>query len=169
MNTNVLFRAFFFLLFLSGTCIITTAADNGGYVVTLHTGEYQEGAIVDGSGADANITFWSLPFRIKLSVLISMLIPSLAGFKYFPLILGKLFVSKRNTISQKIYSYIADNPGCLESEVARNLGIKRGTLRYHIGRLKSKDLIFTIRKGKITGIFNKVGTESIKQICSACI
>lgn len=153
MKTKVFLKTGIILLFVMGFCIIASA-DDGGYIITPHAGEYPEGAIVDDSGADANITFWDLPLWIQLSVITSILFSFLAAFKFLPLLLGKISVKKKNTKQKDICSYIVNNPGCCESEMSKNLNIKRGTLRYHLDRLESENMIFTIKKGKIKGFFH---------------
>jgi predicted transcriptional regulator len=156
MGNKPLLRAGLVLLFVLGTSIpiVLAADDNGGYIVTPHTGEYPEGAIVDQTEADANITFWDLPLWIQLSVISGLLIPMIATLKYLPLILGKISTKKQNPQLNSISSYIIENPGCLESEISRDLNFKRGTLRYYLKKLTAQKMITTIKKGKIKSIFH---------------
>jgi predicted transcriptional regulator len=156
MRAYPFFKAGLLLFFIMSTCtmVAMASADNGGYIVTPYTGEYEEWEIVDDSGADGTITFWELPLWIQISFISGMLVPCIAVFKYFPLLLGRVTSRKECPKQQVICSYISENPGCIESEISRDLGMKRGTLRYYLGRLGSKRLIFIIRKGKVKGIFH---------------
>ncbi|SFM21472.1 winged helix-turn-helix transcriptional regulator [Methanolobus profundi] len=158
------FKAGFFLLFIICSITVVLASDdNGGYIVTPTTGEYPEGAIVDHTEADGNITFWDLPLWIQVSVISGMLIPVIASFKYFPILLGKLIKKKENAKLRAISSYIKENPGCFEAEISKNLDIKRGTLRHYLGKLIEQNLISTIRNGKIKNIFPTGFFESNEQ------
>jgi len=128
--------------------------DNGGYIVTPAIGPIGEGEIVDNSGPDKTITFWELPLWIQLSVISGAAFSTFTLLKCFPILLGKILSGDINPKLQEIVSYITENPGCLESEISRDLDIKRGTLRYYISRLASDNRIQTIKKGKIKGIFH---------------
>jgi DNA-binding MarR family transcriptional regulator len=74
--------------------------------------------------------------------------------KYLPLLLGKIFTRDTNPKLEAVISYITENPGCLESEIAEDLSLKRGTLRYYIARLESAKRIHTIKRGRIKCIFH---------------
>lgn len=156
MESKTFIKAGFFLFFILGISVTVVLAsdDNGGYIVTPTTGEYPEGAIVDHTEADGNITFWDLPLWIQVSVISGVLIPGVAAFKYLPILLGKLANIKENPKLHAIHSYIKENPGCFEAKISRDLGIKRGTLRYYLSQLAERNLISTIKKGKVKSIFH---------------
>lgn len=165
MNTYAFLKAGILLFFILSTCtmVAMASADNGGYIVTPYTGEYEEWEIVDDSGADGTITFWELPLWIQISFISGMLVPCIAVFKYFPLLLGRVTSRKENPKQQAICSHISENPGCIESEISRDLGMKRGTLRYYLDRLDAERLIFTLRKGKVKGFFHIGCSEYTEQ------
>lgn len=162
MRASLLFKIGILLSMTLASCM-TVSADNGGYIVTPSTGEYEEWEIVDDGGADGTITFWQLPLWIQISVVSGMLIPAVAVLKYFPLLLGRIGVRRENSRLNEICSYIKENPGCFESQISRDLAIKRGTLRYYIGILYSEKLVFTLKKGKIKGIFHASRSRSTEQ------
>ena len=158
-------RAGIILLIFFGTASIAHAVsdDNGGYIVTPAIGPVEDGVNVKDTGADKNITFWDLPLWIQLSVISGATISVFSFAKYLPLLLGKIFTKDTNPKLEEIVSYIAENPGCLESEIANKLDLNRSTLRYYIARLSSSKRIHTIKKGKIKGIFHITYAESEEQ------
>ncbi|MDY0388395.1 MAG: winged helix-turn-helix transcriptional regulator [Methanolobus sp.] len=143
------------LIFLGATSIACAASnDNGDYIVTPAIGPVGENEIVRDTGADKNITFWDLPLWIQLSVIGGTTLSTFALIKYLPLLLGKIFTRDTNPKLKEIVSYITENPGCLEIEIAKNLNLKRGTLRYYLAKLQSTKRVRTIKKGRIKGIFH---------------
>jgi Uncharacterized protein conserved in archaea len=155
MKKHLFLGAGIILLIFLGTITLAFAIpDDGGYIVTPSKGHYSEDEIVDSNGADENITFWNLPLWIQLSVICGATLSTFAFLKYLPLLLGKIFTKDTNPKLEEIVSYITENPGCLESEIAEDLSLKRGTLRYYIARLESAKRIHTIKKGRIKGIFH---------------
>lgn len=170
MRAYPFFKAGLLLFFILSTCtmVAMASADNGGYIVTPYTGEYEEWEIVDDSGADGTITFWELPLWIQISFISGMLVPCVAVFKYFPLLLGRISSRRKNQKQEAICYYVSENPGCVESEISRDLGIKRGTLRYYLGRLDTEKLIFTLRKGKVKGIFH-IGCSGFAEQNKLCL
>jgi len=156
MKKCLFLRAGIILLIFLGITSLACAisGDNGGYIVTPSVGDYAEDEIVDSSGADKNITFWNLPLWIQLSVIGGATLSTFAFVKYIPLLLGKIFTKDTNPKLEAIVAYISEHPGCLEIEIAEDLNLKRGTLRYYLARLQFSNRIHTIRKGKIKGIFH---------------
>jgi predicted transcriptional regulator len=153
INTRSAAGLILLFLFFALTTALLASAENGGYIVTPFADEYLEGAIIGDGEAEATITFWDLPLWIQLSVVGGIVTSGATIVKYAPLLLGKVFVRKDNPTLQAIYSYIIDNPGCLESEITKDLGIKRGTLRYYIAKLDAQKLIFTLKCGRVKTIF----------------
>lgn len=100
------------------------------YVIVYDTDDLPEGAIVNNDGADGTLTFWELPLYFKLiSVLCFLSFSSLGILKLLPLLLGKIRLKKGEDNRQRILSYISDNPGCSESDILNDLGMKRGNLQ----------------------------------------
>jgi predicted transcriptional regulator len=137
--------------------------DNGGYIVTMGNAPISEGDIVDDSGTDAIITFWELPLWIQLSVISGGALSTFALLKYLPILLGKILSKDINPKMQEIASYIAENPGCMESEIAQDLDLKRGTLRYYLSRLSSDNRIQNFKKGKLKGLFHVTYSKTEEQ------
>ncbi len=156
MKKRLFLGAGVILLILLGTISIAFAIsdDNGGYIVTPDTGYVGENGIIKNTGADKNISFFELPLWIQLSVISGVTLSTFAFAKYLPLLLGKILTKDTNPKLQEIVFYIKENPGCLESEVAEDLNLKRGTLRYYLARLNSDKRINTVKKGRIKGIFH---------------
>jgi len=59
MKRYITFLSFFIFLIFSTTAL----SDDGGYVVRPHV---EGGVGVDSTGADATITFWDLPFLLRI-------------------------------------------------------------------------------------------------------
>ena len=154
-NKLFLGAGLFLLIFFLTTSIAYAASDdNSGYIVTSGYDEPPDkDKTVKDTGTDKEITFWDLPLWIQLSVISGAALSTFAFVKYLPLLLGKIFTKDTNPKLEAIVSYISENPGCLEIEIAEDLNLKRGTLRYYLAILQSSKSIHTIRKGKIKGIF----------------
>ncbi|MEA1906064.1 MAG: winged helix-turn-helix transcriptional regulator [Euryarchaeota archaeon] len=98
-----------------------------------------EGGVgVDSTGADATITFWELPLWIQVYYVSGILMAFLGSLKIFPAILSRIKRFIENQNRQSIFKYISDNPCTTTAEMSRNLGINRGTLRYHLMMLKKR-------------------------------
>ena len=58
------------------------------------------------------------------------------------------------TYSLKWYRVkVLNNPGTTKAEISRNLGINRGTVKYHLHKLESEGKIASIAVGKFTRLF----------------
>jgi predicted transcriptional regulator len=156
MKTSTHYKAGAILLFLfiASSLAAIASADNGGYIVTPATDDTPVYPFVDQGETTKNITFWNLPLWVQISVIGGTLTTGTVLFKYTPLLLGKVFVKMDNPTLQTVISYIKENPGCIESEITRDLDIKRGTLRYYLERLNSQKHIFTIKSGRVRTIFH---------------
>ena len=144
-------RCITFLSLLIFLIFSTTAlSDDGGYVVRPHA---DDGVDVDSTGADATITFRDLPLWIQVYYISGLLVALLVSLKIFPAVISciKRFIENRNR--QNISKYIIDNPGTTKAEISRNLGINRGTVKYHIHKLESNCKIASIKVGKFTRLF----------------
>lgn len=60
----------------------------------------------------------------------------------------KAFVVLRSEATQEVFSYILNNPGCYQAEIAEALSNHHDTIRHHIQRLKEAKLIISNRKGR---------------------
>lgn len=81
------------------------------------------------------ISFWQLPLWIMMLQIAVMPMETLASFKTV-VYLGYKRISGRNVLNQgvrsKIYDHIKKNPGVHYSAIANEIGINRGTLKYHL-------------------------------------
>jgi predicted transcriptional regulator len=139
---------FIFLIFST-----TALSDDGGYVV----GPAVEGGVgVDSTGADATITFWELPLWIQVYYVSGLLMAFLGSLKIFPAIIIRIKRFVENQNRQSIFKYISDNPCTTTAEISRNLGINRGTLRYHLMMLKKQNRVTPYKtRGKIHYFLNE--------------
>ena len=146
MKRYITFLSFFIFLIFSTTAL----SDDGGYVVRPHVGG---GVGVDSTGADATITFWDLPLRIQVVYVSGIIMAFLGSFKIFPAIISRIKRFVENQNRQNISKYIIDNPGTTKAEISRNLGINRGTVKYHLHKLESDGKIASMKVGKFTRLF----------------
>lgn len=146
MTKYITFLSLFIFLIFSTTAL----SDDGGYVVRPHA---DDGMGVDSTGADATITFWDLPLWIQVYYVSGLLIALLVSLKIFPAVISciKRFVKNQNR--QNISKYIIDNPGTTKAEISSNLGINRGTVKYHVHKLESDSKIASMKVSKFTKLF----------------
>ncbi|WP_394697991.1 winged helix-turn-helix transcriptional regulator [uncultured Methanolobus sp.] len=110
--------------------------------------------LVNSDGADGTLTFWELPLKLQLIACFCFLSLSSFGFlKILPFLLGKVADNKGEKNKQKILSYVTDNPGCAEYDLLKNLGMKRGTFRYHSGKLELSNMLVLFRQGRFISYF----------------
>jgi len=149
MKRYVAFLSLFIFLIFSNTAV----SDDGGYVVRPHV---EGGVGVDSTGADATISFWDLPLRIQVYYVSGLLVAFFGSLKIFPVVIGRIkrFVENRNR--QNISKYILNNPGTTKAEISRNLGINRGTVKYHLHKLESDGKITSMKVGKFTRLFKNL-------------
>jgi predicted transcriptional regulator len=146
MKRYIVFLSFFIFLIFSTTAL----SDDGGYVI----GPPVEGGVgVDSTGADATITFWDLPLWIQVYYVSGLLMAFLGSLKIFPAIISRIKRFVENQNRQSIFKYIIDNPGTTKAEISRNLGINRGTVKYHVHKLESDNRIALMKVGKFTRLF----------------
>ncbi len=139
---------FIFLIFST-----TALSDDGGYVVGPHV---EGGVGVDSTGADATITFWELPLWIQVYYVSGILMAFLGSLKIFPAIISRIKRFIENQNRQSIFKYISDNPCTTTAEMSRNLGINRGTLRYHLMMLKKRNRVIPYKTcGRIHYFLNE--------------
>ena len=146
MKRCITFLSLFIFLIFSTTAL----SDDGGYVVRPHV---EDGMGVDSTGADATITFWDIPLWIQVYYVSGLLMALLVSLKIFPAVISciKRFVKNQNR--QNISKYIVDNPGTTKAEISSNLGINRGTVKYHVHKLESDSKIASMKVSKFTKLF----------------
>ncbi len=60
----------------------------------------------------------------------------------------KAFVVLRTPVSQKIFEYIINNPGCYQSQITKELSYHHDTIRHHINRLTEVNLVKSEKRGR---------------------
>jgi predicted transcriptional regulator len=130
----------------------------------------QNNKLIDTSGADATISFWELPLWIKLAYISGVFLAVLGLFKIIPIVLGRIKDLLENQSRQGIFKYILNNPGCCIAEISEQQKINRGSVRYHIYRLKSEGKILITKMGKFSRLFqNSKAFKGNEQKIAACL
>lgn len=150
-KADILIKSACFLLLVLVTCFSASAE----YVITPHDPDIPP-ELIDSSGADSTETFRELPLFFKL-IAIGALFSfwSLSLVKFLPLLLGKIKLGGGGENRETIISFISANPGCTESEILKSLGMKRGTFRYHVDKLKQANMLVSPRNGRLTRYFHR--------------
>jgi len=143
---------------------------NDGTKVVPATEVDLSGPNTDTSGADAEITFWELPPRVMLESVAFSLSPLLLyplELFFFLKMFAYLGYRKITTASvltnatrSRIYEAIAASPGIYFNELARQTGVTRSTLRYHIALLKMTGKITASKTGSDVRYFENSGKFS---------
>jgi len=132
-------------------------ADQGGYVVTAvdpnnMTAE-QKAAMQNDSSGFNEISFWQLPLWIQISCISSLSIFTLiSSLMVLPLV-SRRFNKNENHNRVSVLSFISGNPGCTAPELARQIDINIGTVRYHIHKLCDEGRIVLVKMGKYSRLF----------------
>lgn len=72
--------------------------------------------------------------------------PAEGGVEARRISLGKTALANEN--AQEVFEHVAANPGIHQREIARALGVNHGTVRWHLKKLLSAELIVETRRGK---------------------
>ncbi|SFM50229.1 winged helix-turn-helix transcriptional regulator [Methanolobus profundi] len=151
-STNNILKAVCTLLILLCLCFTASAE----YVIVPYSEDLDiPEELINSDGCDSNLTFWELPLYFKMLTLGALFsFWSLSLVKFLPLLLGKIHLSKGGDDNrQKILSYVSENPGCSEGDVLEALNMKRGTFRYHVGKLELANMVSPLRNGRYTRYF----------------
>jgi predicted transcriptional regulator len=124
----------------------------------------------DTSGADAEVTFWELPPRVMLESVMFSISPLLLyplELFFFVKMFAYLGYRKittasvlRNITRSRIYEAVATNPGIFFNELARQTGVARSTLRYHLALLRMTGKISASKTGSDVRYFENSGKFS---------
>ncbi|MBU4220198.1 MAG: winged helix-turn-helix transcriptional regulator [Euryarchaeota archaeon] len=136
------------LLFFLFIFSFTVHAEKGGYTVEPYAPQKE---LIDTTGADATISFWELPLWIKIAYISGIILASLGLFKVIPIVLARIKNLLENQNRQGIFKYILNNPGCTIAEISDKQEINRGSVKYHIYRLKSEGKITLTKMEKSYG------------------
>ena len=72
--------------------------------------------------------------------------PAEGGIEARRMSLGKTALANGN--AQEVFEHVVANPGTHQREIARALGVNHGTVRWHLKKLMSAELIVETRRGK---------------------
>jgi predicted transcriptional regulator len=75
------------------------------------------------------------------------------GWKIVAILTAWAKKDPNNKNRQKILQLIEKNPGITVNTIGNDLGIKRGTVRYHVGNLKEAGKILMFRNGNYVSLF----------------
>ncbi|MBD3406849.1 MAG: helix-turn-helix domain-containing protein [Candidatus Lokiarchaeota archaeon] len=72
---------------------------------------------------------------------------------YFPKMLRsqeaeKAYLSLRSDTAKQIFSFIVNNPGCYQEQMADNIGVHHDTVRWHVTRMEKVGLVRVEREGR---------------------
>ncbi len=140
---------------------------NNGYVVTPAT----DADVANSTPLETvQVSFWDLPPRIMiLSVVWSICPFLLSPIEMLLFIKGFAFLGYRKITAGtvltggnrlRIYDTIKTNPGIQFSELSRETGINRGTLRYHLAILRMTGKISELSTGSDIRYFENSGKFS---------
>jgi predicted transcriptional regulator len=132
--------SFFLILFL---CSISSAFRS-----------YDSDEISDSTfhqGAIKKDNFWDLPLYFKI-IAVGAIILGL-GWKIVALLTAWAKKDPNNENRQRILNFIKNNPGSTVNMIESDLGIKRGTVRYHVINLKDAGKILMFRNGNYVSLF----------------
>ncbi|WP_340817939.1 winged helix-turn-helix transcriptional regulator [Methanolobus sp. WCC4] len=136
---------FFFLIFIC-PC-------DGNYLIEPNE---DSDLITHTDGAEGTDTFWDLPFYFKLITIIAFVLA--LGWKLVAILTAWVKKDPKNENRLKILNFIEDNPGSTVNMIEKDLGIKRGTVRYHVNTLKDSGKILLFKNGNYVSLFRN-GTD----------
>jgi predicted transcriptional regulator len=102
-------------------------------------------------GAQELLSFWDLSLKLKI-VAIGFVIMGL-GWKLVAILTAWAKKDPNNENRQRILNFIEKNPGSTVNAIGTDLGIKRGTVRYHVSNLKDAGKILMFRNGNYVSLF----------------
>jgi predicted transcriptional regulator len=96
-------------------------------------------------------SFWDIPLYFKI-ITIGTIVFGL-GWKLVAILTAWAKKDSNNENRQKILDFIEQNPGSTVNAIETDLGIKRGTVRYHVTNLKDAGKILMFRIGNHLSLF----------------
>ena len=157
------------LLFLFFAVPMSGLLNNGTSIVPA-TDTDPQAPYTDTSGADATVTFWQLPFWVMLSSAAASVSPLLLyPLELFFFVKTFVYLGYRkistasvltNATRSRIYEAVAAHPGIFFNELARETGVARSTLRYHLALLKMTGKISAAKTGSDVRYFENSGKFS---------
>ncbi|WP_177188018.1 winged helix-turn-helix transcriptional regulator [Methanolobus profundi] len=80
------------------------------------------------------------------------------GWKLVALLTAWVKKDPKNENRLNILNFIEDNPGSTVNMIEKDLGLKRGTVRYHVNTLKESGKILLFKNGNYVSLFRN-GTD----------
>jgi DNA-binding MarR family transcriptional regulator len=161
----------------SGTYALTITATDALGFTSVSTQQYT----VAYEGSAAHTYLWARANKGPLGMLTASLsVLALGGFlaftengRYKLLVLFSLMlplytrIQKEDVLDQfvrgQIYGFIKTNPGAHYNQIRRQIGVKNGTLSYHLGVLEKTELIKSRREGLKYRAFYPTGMNFPKE------
>lgn len=92
--------------------------------------------------------------------------PADGGVEARRLSLGKTALANEN--AQEVFEHVVTNPGSHQREIARALGVNHGTVRWHLKKLMSAELIVETRKGKASNYApTPMGLQALQEVVTS--
>lgn len=89
--------------------------------------------------------------------------PAEGGVEARRMSLGKTALANEN--AQEVFEHVASHPGTHQREIARALGVNHGTVRWHLKKLLSAELIVETRRGKASAYEpTPMGLAALRQV-----
>jgi predicted transcriptional regulator len=120
----------------------------GEYSIELHE---KTGETTNSKGADAHESFWDTPLKIKVFIISATILA--LGWKMAALLLARIKKDPNNKNRLEIIEFIENNPGTTVNMIKKDLGLTRGTVRYHVNVLKEASKIILFQNGKNISMF----------------
>lgn len=165
MNKRVFFIAAIVLLFTVSS-LAPVLAGPGGYTVE----PAPPGMIREDMNQAVQVEWWQVPPQILIISWIVIFCPVLTFpaelvlfFKMFAY-LGYRKIAQKNVLDNPtrdiIYKFIRKTPGTDFSEISRETGVSRNTLRYHLAILKLTNKVTVLNTSRNTRYFENSGRYS---------
>ncbi|HEX2021315.1 MAG TPA: helix-turn-helix domain-containing protein [Candidatus Thermoplasmatota archaeon] len=89
--------------------------------------------------------------------------PAEGGIEARRLSLGKTALA--NAHAQEVFEHVVSHPGTHQREIARALGVNHGTVRWHLKKLMSAEMIVESRKGKASAYEpTPIGLAALREV-----
>ncbi len=113
---------------------------------------------------EIKVSFWDLPWWIKLHYILTVILSILGIWKLLPFVITKVKSVLDNSRRRTILRCIFENPGISLKEIEEITKINRSTLRFHLVLLEKKKLIYSIKIGKYRLFFPYYSEAEYNQI-----
>lgn len=89
--------------------------------------------------------------------------PAEGGVEARRMSLGRTALQNEN--AQEVFEHVVGNPGTHQREIARALGVNHGTVRWHLKKLLSAELITETRQGKASAyVPTEIGLQALRDV-----